>query len=514
MPPAQLDDALARLSESGLAFRRGTPPDATYTFKHALVQDAAYDSLLKSRRQELHAKIVRVIEQRFPTVETTEPEVLAHHCEEAGLTQKAMSYWRSAGQQGIARFAMAEAISQLRRGLALISALPDNAVRQAHELDLTSMLGHTLMATQGFSAQESGDLFDRSRQLCEQLGRPQQLASVLHGQSVYRFVRAELDRANEHAREMIILGEQSNDIKMKHDGLYMSGVLCSVMGKFMDARVFCEGALHLWNPDFRTITASPEDPYVGIRLYYYRALVCLGYLDQGRLFRAEAVTEARRLAPFSLAYALYQHWLGDWAMEGAARVDAMLQTADETLAIANEHGFALWLAIGKVQRGWCLTMSGGADEGIELILAGLVGCKDTGCGIVVPFWLALLAEAYGHAGRFGEALERLADAQRMIETTQEAWPAAEVHRLRGQVLLKMNNREAAEDSFRHALDVARRQSAKFWELRAATNLARLWCAQGRSSEARQLLRPVHDWFTEGFDSKDLLEAKALLTDLG
>ena len=260
MPRAQLDDALVRLSESGLAFRRGTPPDAVYTFKHALVRDVAYELLLKSRRQELHGSIARVIEQRFPNVKAFEPEVLAHHCEEAGFTQKAVGYWLEAGQQDIARSAMIEAISQLRRGLALIGTLPHNAVRQAQELDLTSMLGHALMTTQGFSAQESGDLFDRSRQLCEQLNRPRQFASVLHGQSVYRFVRGELDRASGHAHELLLLGEKSNDVMMKHDGLYMSGVLCSVMGKFMEARAFCEDAFRLWNPEFRTITASPEDP--------------------------------------------------------------------------------------------------------------------------------------------------------------------------------------------------------------------------------------------------------------
>ena len=356
-------------------------------------------------------------------------------------------------------------------------------------------------------------LFDRSRRLCEQLGRPRQFASVLHGQSVYRFVRAELDRASEHAHETLVLGEKSNDVKMQHDGLYMSGVLCSVMGKFMDARAFCEGALRLWNPDFRTISASPEDPYVGIRLYYYRALVCLGHVDQGRLFRSEAVTEARRLAPFSLAYALYQHWLGDWAMDGATRADAMLQTADEILAISSEHGFALWPAFGNIQRGWCLVMLGRSAEGIELLLRGLLIAEDTGCGIVVPFFLALLAEAYGHVGCFQEALERLADADTMIETTREAWPVAEVHRLRGQVLLNMNDRAAAENSFCRALDIARRQSAKFWELRAAIDLARFWCEQGKRGEARQLLSPVYGWFTEGFDTEVLKEAKSLLAGL-
>ncbi len=377
---------------------------------------------------------------------------------------------------------------------------------------MTSLLGHALMATKGFSAPESGELFDRARQLCEQLGRPRQFASVLHGQLVYRFVRAELDRADFHAREMLRLGEQSNDVRMKHDGLLHSGVHCSVMGKFIDARAYCEGALALWDPGFRTFTASPEDPYVGVRLYYYRALLCLGHLDQACLVRSEAVAEARRLAPFSLAYALYQYWLGDWAMDGVAGAEAMLRTANEILAIANEHGFALWLAIGNIQRGWCLVMLGRAEEGVELLLEGLARCRDTGCGIVEPFWLALLAEVYCHVGQFEEGLERLAQAKGIIETTQERWPAAEVHRLRGQILVRMNDRATAEDSFRRALDIARQQSAKFWELRAATSLGRLWSEQGKTDEALQLLAPVYGWFTDGFHTEVLREAKALLEE--
>jgi predicted ATPase len=247
-------------------------------------------------------------------------------------------------------------------------------------------------------------------------------------------------------------------------------------------------------------------------LYYDRAVLCLGHVDQACLFRSEAVTEARRLAPFSLAYALYQHFIGDWAMGGAARAEAMLQTADEILAIANEHGFALWLAIGNIERGWCLAMLGRAAEGSGLLLEGLTGCRDTGCGVVVPFWLALFAEVYCHVGQFEEGLERLAQAGRLIETTQEAWPASAVHRLRGQILLKKNDRASAENSFRRALEIACQQSAKFWELRAATSLARLWSEQGKTDEALQLLAPVYGWFKDGFDTEVLREAKALLEE--
>ena len=311
---------------------------------------------------------------------------------------------------------------------------------------------------------------------------------------------------------MLRLGEQSNDAKMKHDGLYFSGMLCFVMGKFIDARAYLDASLALWDPRFRTFTASPEDPYVANRLYYDRALLCLGHLDQARLARSEAVSEARRLSPFNLAYALVVSWGGDWAMDGVTRADALLRMADKILAIANEHGLGLQLSVGNIQRGWCLAILDRAEEGIALLLEGLASLRKIGFRLFLPWYLALLAEANGHVGQFEEGLERLDQAGTMIETTQERWFEAEVHRLRGQILLKKNDRATAEDSFRRALDIARQQNAKFWELRAATSLARLWSEQGKINEALQLLAPVYGWFTDGFDTEVLREAKAALEE--
>ena len=513
MPRQQLDDALAQLVSAELIYRRGTPPDAEYTFKHALVQDAAYSTLLRSRRQQLHARIAATLEGQFPDVVTIQPALLAQHCEEAGLTEKAVTYWFKAGQQAIARSAMTEAISQLRKGLDLLSRLPDDDARRTEELKLQTALGHALVAAKGFSAAEPGEVYDRARQLCEELNRPPQLASVLHGQLVYRFVRADLDQAVFHAQEMLRLGETLSDVRWRHLGLYFSGVLCSVMGKFTEASAHCEEALSLWDPDFRTFAVAPQDPYLVVRLYYYRALLCLGHVDKARHLRAEALTEARGLSPFNVAYSLYLAWIGDWAMHGVPKAEAMLRSANEALAISNEQGFALWLASGIAMRGWSLGMLGRAPEGIALLYDGIAKSQDTGCGIVVPFWLAVLAEVYGHVGEFEEGLKRLAEAEAMIETTQERWPEAEVHRLRGQLLLSMHESSAAEDSFRRALDVARKQSARFWELRASIGLARLWRDQGKSAEACDLLAPVYAWFTEGFDTTVLLEAKALLDEL-
>ncbi len=513
IPRPQLDDALTQLVSAELIYRRGKPPDAEYTFKHALVQDAAYSTLLRSRRQQLHALITAVLEDQFRDIVIAQPALLAQHCEQAGLIEKAIGYWVDAGQRAISRSAMTEAVSQLWKGLGLLSTMPDEASREAKELELQIALGHALMASKGFSAPEPGQVYDRARELCERLNRPAELAPVLHGQFVYRFVRAELDRAEHHAHEMLHLGDTLNDVRWRHAGLYLSGVLYSVMGKFTKACVYSEDALSLWNPDFRTFADSPEDPDVSVRLYYHRALLCLGHLDKARLFRNEALAEARQLSPFNVAYALYHSWLGDWPMHGVAGAEAMLRSADDVLAISIEQGFALWLAFGNVMRGWSLAMLGHRDEAIELLRRGLAGCGETGCGVVMPFWLAVAAEIYGCAGQSEQALQLLAQSEDTMEKTSESWPKAEVHRLRGTQLLGMRDTTAAEQSFHRALEVARQQSARFWELRAALALARLWRGEDRRREAHALLAPVYGWFTEGFDIPDLKEAKALLEEL-
>jgi predicted ATPase len=512
-PQHNLDDALEQLVAGELIFRRGTPPDAEYTFKHALVQDAAYSTLLRTRRQQLHGRIATTLEAQFPETVETQPEVLARHCAEAGLTEKAVDYSFKAGQRAIARGAMPEAVAQLRKGLDLLSGVPDGGARQEHEFDLQIALGHALIATKGFAAPEPGETYARARQLCEQWNRPAQLGQVLAGQFVFRLVRGELDQAEHHAEEIRHLGEARNDVMWKCFGSVRSGTACAWLGKFIDARAYFENYLSLWNPMYRAFLASPEDLYVASVLDFSRALICLGYVDQARLRRDECLAEARRCSPFTLAFALGHAWLVNWALEGAKSAQTMLRSADEMLAIATDGGFPMYFGWGSFIRGWCLGTLGQAAEGIPLCLEGLANFRATGCNLVVPFFLTTLAEIYGMAAQADEGLKRVAEAANIVEATQERWADAEMHRLRGTLSLSMHQRAAAEDSFHQALAVARRQSAKFWELRAAMSMARLWCDQGKRDEARELLAPVYGWFTEGFDTLDLKEAKALLDGL-
>ena len=513
MQPSQLDEALAQLLHAELLFRRGTPPDAEYTFKHALVQDAAYGTLLRARRQQLHGRIVTILEREFPEIAETQPGRLAQHCAEAGLVEKAVSYWLKAGRQAIARGMMTEAVAQLRKGLDILAGLPDEAARQEQELDLQIALGHALDTTKGLAAVEAGEAYARARRLCERVNRPAQLGLVLYGQYLFRIVRGELEQAEHHAGELRRLGEAHNDAMWKCFGAQLSGNICFYLGKLTDVRAYLQDALSLWEPTHRAFAPTAEDPYVGAMFHLSRTLLCLGHLDQARLRRDEALAEAQRLSPFMRTFALRQAWYGDWAIERAEAAQAMLASAKDVVAVSDEHGFRDSLAIGHIMSGWCLCALGQAVEGVPLLLEGLAVCRAGGRKLMIPFFLTTLAEAYALAGEPREGLDQLAEAAQLVETTHECWTEAEVYRLRGTLLLSMNRPGAAEQSYRRAIEVARRQSAKFWELRAALDLARLWRDQGKRNEARDVLLPIYGWFTEGSDAKDLREAKSLLAEL-
>jgi tetratricopeptide (TPR) repeat protein len=310
------------------------------------------------------------------------------------------------------------------------------------------------------------------------------------------------------------LGEARVDVMWKCFGSRLSGTVCCYLGKFIDARASNENALSLWDPKYRAFTPSPEDGYVAGLMHLSRTLLYLGHVDQARLRRDEALAEARQLSPYNLAFALFVAWFGvDWAIEGVKSAQTMLRSAEEVLAISSEQGFPMFFEFGNIMRGWCRGAVGQAAEGIPQLLQGLANVRATGANLLIPFFLTTLAQVYGMAAQPIEGLNRLAEAAKLIERTQERWAEAEMHRLRGTLLLSLHEHAAAEDSYREALVVARSQSVKFWELRAATSLARLWSDQGKRDEARDLLAPVYGWFTEGFDTLDLKEAKALLDEL-
>jgi class 3 adenylate cyclase/predicted ATPase len=517
IPQHQVDDALSQLVSAELLLKRGTGPDAEYTFKHALVRDAAYSTLLRGRRQQLHLRIAATLESQFPDIVAAQPHLLAQHCVEAGLSEQSVGYWLKAGEQAIARGAMTEAMAQLKKGLNLLPKTADETARFEQELNLQITLGHALFAAKGYSSTELGEAYARARHLCQQLNRSEQLGPVLTGLCLFHLVRGELDQAERHAEEIRHFGEARGDLMWNCFGSMGSGSVCCYLGKFTDSRAYHESTLSKLDPRHRALWPTPEDPYVVLLSHLSRTLLYLGYLDQSRLRRNEALAEARRLSPYNLAFnvafALCQRWCGDWAAAGPQSAQTMLRSAEELLAIANKEGAPAWLGLGRIMRGWCLGTIGETAEQIPLLIEGLAILRAVGSNLLLPFFLTLLAEIYGRSAQPKEGLDRLAEAAKMIELTNERWAEAETHRLRGTLLLSINEHVAAENSFHHALSVARGQRAKFWELRAALDLARLWRNQGKRTKARDLLGPVYDWFTEGFDTPVLQDAEALLDEL-
>ena len=506
MPQQRLDDALSQLVGAELIFQSGTPPDAVYTFKHALVQDAAYSTLLRGRRQQLHARITETLERQFHEIVASDPALLAQHCAEAGFNEKAVGYWLKAGQQALARSAMMEAVAQLKKGLEVLANLAEGTARQQHELNLRLALGPALIATQGWAASVTGETYER-------LDQRQHLGAVLFGQFTYQNVRGELRAAHEPAAAILRIGETSNDALLVSLGHHLLGYNYTALGEFTLARAELEQTLiALFDPVLRStataLTGSGEALVVTL-VHLALPLARLGYLDQARARREAAIVEARQLAhPFTLAFALGFGLLS----EDVASQAVMLQ-AEELLALSIEHGFAFWETVGALHRGRCLIMVGDEAEGITQMTEALAAYRSTGTGLSLTHYLTLLAEAHGRARQPLEGLEHLADAIRTIERTEDHEFEAELYRVRGELLLQLGDRTAAEGSYCTALAVARRQSAKLWELRAAMSMARLWRDQGKAQQARELLAPIYGWFTEGFDTRDLKEAKSLLDEL-
>jgi len=511
MPRHRLDEALAQLVDAELIFRRGTPPEAEYTFKHALVQDAAYGTLLRGRRQHLHARIAATLEEQFPAIAAAQPAVLGRHCAEAGLSEKAAAYWLKAGQQAMARSAMTEAVAQLRKGLDALTGLPDGTRRRQQELDLHMALRPALAATKGWSAAEVGETVARARVLAEQIERPEYLVPLLYGQWAFHAARSERKLALSLAEQIIEIGEARNDIAVQLQGRRISGLTHLLVGEFVAARALLEQCHGLAEPAHRAIRGSlSEDLYSGMLAYLAVTLAHLGHVDQARARAEEALAEARRLKEaHSLAVVLH---FGSWSA-WVTRSPKLQQHAEELLALSAEHGFPYFRGWATAFRGWSLATLGQAREGRALVAEGLAAVRATGAVFNTQLALLMLAEIHALLGEPGEGLKCLAEAEQTIETTDERIGEAELHRLRGDLLNDAGGSSAAERSYRQALAVARRQSAKLAELRASIRLARLWLGQGKRGEARELLAAIHGWFSEGFDAPDLREATALLAEL-
>ena len=478
------------------------------------MHEVAYQSLLRSRRQQLHARVAQVLEERYPELVETEPELLAHHYAEASLSERAIPYLRRAGERAIERSAYAEATVHLTRGLALLKGLPEGVERDSYELELQLGLGAALMATKGYGAAEMERAYLRARDLCQVVGQTPKLFPVLHG--LYRFyhARGELGVARELGEQLLGLARESGDAGCLAEAHRALGVSLLWLGEVAAAKHQLEQGVAAYDAERDRSHAHIYgiDPAVVCLSYAGLALWHLGYPDQAVIRGREALALAEQLShPQSRALALV--WAA-WVRQFRREPLETRELAEAAIALCIEQGFPLFKSMGEILWGWAQMATGEVEDGTVRLGRGLDELSDTGTGLFRPCFLALLAEALAGAGRLGEGLGALEQAIGMARQRGELFYEAELERLRGELLGRSEAEGAVvEACLRSAVAAARRQQGRSLELRAARSLARFWHDNGRRTEAYDLLARVHGWFSEGFDTSDLREARALLDEL-
>ncbi|UVO27042.1 adenylate/guanylate cyclase domain-containing protein [Bradyrhizobium arachidis] len=521
MSQQQLEDALEQLIRAELVFRRGTPPDATYTFKHALVQDAAYSTLLRPRRQQLHARIAEALEARVIGNAETLPEIIAHHCTEAGLTERAIKYWWQAAQLAIQRSATLESIAHLQHGLRLLQTLPDHPEHVCLELDMQVALATACMAAKGWSSPVTVAAIARAEELCERVDDPRQRSIADFGRYVIYLLRGQTDAALATSTAMLGRAERKQDSTAMMIAHRCIGIVQVHRGEFDLGRTHMAEAFTLYDPKEHADLAYrfSYEPQVANLSYLAHALHPLGYPDQAQqaFNQLLEVIRAQRHNP-SIAFGLFQASLfciferdaGAYKRHGHIGVDESI--VDELIAVCTEHGFFLWRTAGIIMKGWLMVRAGEADRGLRQLREGIAAWRGD-AKAMVTHWLLLLANALGSLGQLQASLDAIDEALALIPETNERWKEAALYLCKGELLLELSARDEAEASFQRALAVARNQRARLWELRAAKALARLWVEKVERRKAQDILASVYAWFTEGFDTPDLENAKHLLDEL-
>ena len=521
-PEAELNSALDRLVAAGLLFRQGAPPHAIYLFNHALVQDAAYGTLLREPRRALHVRIADALESQFAEVVENQPELLARHCTEAGLIEKAAGLWGKAGQRSQERSALAESIEQLTRALTQIAALPATPVLRREQIRLQVALITPLIHVKGYAATETQAAVERARLLIEQaeaLGEPPEdpllLFSVLYGFFVAHRVTFNGDAMRNVSLQFLALAEKQRATVPLMVAHRLMGVALLCTGDIAESQTHFDEALALYDPiEHRPLaTRFGQDNRVNVLLYRSLGLWMRGYPEAALGDAEHALQDAREIGQAAtLMYAL-MHTSFTHMFCGAYA--AATAEADEIVALADDIGSVFWKAIGQTVRGCTFALNGRALEAVQITPSALNILRSTGAINFGPFYLSCLTIAYAELGQFDDAGRCIAEAMTAVETTKERWCEADIHRIAGKVALVSGEPKAAkaQAQFERALSVARAQQAKSRELRAAMSMARLWRDDGKRRQAHDLLSPVSGWFAEGFDTLDLKEANALLKEL-
>ena len=514
LPEADLRKALAQLVAAELIFRRGEPPDATYVFKHALVQDASYASLVRSRRQQIHGEIARVLEAKYPEIGASEPEILAHHFTEAGLIVQALHYWRNAGERALERSAGAETIAHLRRGIAVLATLPDTPDRDRQELTFQLGLGMALQVTRGWNSRDADSVYERARALAQRVGDDRGRFQAAWGQWIGSNTRGDSDTARAKNTELFCIAGRLDDPALLLQAHHSAW------------------ATALWEPN---LIAVREHAAKGLALYSqeehrshaflyggHDAAMCghalsglaewlLGFPNRADRSVRQAVDLGEALShPPSLVFGLFSATINAYFRRDIA---AVLDCADRTISVAEEFHLPIFGPGARILRGWALVERNDAGQGLIELRRGLNAFVATNFKLYSGFLRNALVDSYLRVGNIDAGLIASQEVLDYITSSGDGSWHAEALRARGELLVAAARHDEGETVLHRAIKLAKEQGARSLELRAATSLARFWRDQGKHIEARDLLAPVHAWFTEGFDTADLKDAKALLDEL-
>jgi class 3 adenylate cyclase/predicted ATPase len=509
----QLQDALMKLVAAELIFVRGAPPTATYVFKHALVQDAAYDTFVRSNRQQLHARIADALGTQFPEMAETQPEILAHHFMQAGLIDRAILWGRKAGDLAIRRSANREAVGHLGRALSLLKSLQESRERDAAELEIRIKLSGPLIATGGYVSPELSENYARASDLCIKLGEDKSAFPVMYGQWVIPYVRGDMKAALEQSEKFLGRSEQQDDVGLQLMGHRIYGSSLVWRGDTEAGCTHLQRALDLYQPEHAQLAYSfSQHPRTAALAHLSLALQHIGHLDQAMEAGWEAIGEAKRFGHFnSVAYSLCFVSL---LIMLRRDIESLRKTAGELLQLAEQHNASYWALWAKPMLGWIEAQEGKIESGIRQMHESTEVLGQQRANIWVPKTLLLEAEIIGGVKQYDRAYALLDQAQALIEPLDQRFYEAELHRVRGVVLISEGKDPAAgEASIDRAIEVARRQNSRFLELRATVAKARLMADRGATEEARALLGRVYHSFSQGLNTTDLVEARSVLEEL-
>lgn len=508
-----LQEGLSQLVETELLYQRGRPPRARYVFKHALVQDAAYGSLLRRTRQQTHLQVAELLETRFPETVETHPELMAHHLGEAGQAERAVAFWLKAGQRAARASANAEAIGNFLRGLEQVAVLPESEARDRLELDLQIALNSPLVAFKGYSAPETKAASERAVALCRTTGQEARIFDAIYGQIAYCYVSAQIGRYRELSAEYLDLANRQQDTMPRQVGHRMVGTASLVAGLVPLAVQHLEQSLALFDPQRDTGSALVygQDASAAASTYFGFAMLLAGFPEKSRdhgckaVDRGHAVNHANTLG-FTLLHASVVAYL---------RRDrtSMEELLGQLQLLTDKNALPVWQTAALGLQGAVLGRLGRPLDGYAKVDQSQEMMAGMQFKLFLPLWSLIRAELLTALDRADDALAVIAHGLTTTSQTGEKWGDAELHRVRGELLMSMFREDEAEAAFSTALAIARDQGARWWELRTATSMARLWTQQNKRAEARELVAEIYSWFTEGFDTEDLKGAKALLDDL-